>query len=195
MLDRCAQTDNLEARPLYKARRKAATKANGSGQSALNGWWELEQIEGLLFKIDPDGEWRRESRNFDTGRWQVEEPAESAELAPPQSVFQILEVTRGYTLLSTILVERDGFASFPVAAEALFLMEGHDTVGVCTSAGLGDTVELEPDDFYPESPAAGPHDGCGEFADDRDYQDYPDYGEASALEHGAGGGDPDDGWL
>jgi hypothetical protein len=63
-----------EINKLYKARRKAAEGADGSGFSAMKGWDELERIARELTKLDPDGDWRYEGNRYDGRGWQVRRP-------------------------------------------------------------------------------------------------------------------------
>lgn len=69
---RPARHADPEIQALYVARRKAATAANGSGMSAMRGWAELESVESQLRSVDPDGDWRFESRTEATDwKWAV----------------------------------------------------------------------------------------------------------------------------
>ena len=43
----------------------------GSGMKAIYAWHDLEAIEHKLGEIDPDGDWRYESRNQTTGKWEI----------------------------------------------------------------------------------------------------------------------------
>jgi hypothetical protein len=69
-----AKHTDPEINKLYKARRKAATAADGSGHKAMLGWLDLEAIEKSLREIDPDGDWRYESNRYDGNGWNVERP-------------------------------------------------------------------------------------------------------------------------
>jgi hypothetical protein len=71
--DECliARHADPEIDALYRARRKAAVAADGSGYSAIKGWGTLEQIESKLREIDPDGDWRREGNRHDGRGWRV----------------------------------------------------------------------------------------------------------------------------
>lgn len=51
---------------LYKARRKAADRADRSGFVGIDGWAKLEATEDKLRALDPDGDWRYEARDYDT---------------------------------------------------------------------------------------------------------------------------------
>jgi hypothetical protein len=59
---------------LYRARRKAATAADGSGYKASRGWAELEQIQTQLRELDPEGDWRLEGNYYDGLGWRVKRP-------------------------------------------------------------------------------------------------------------------------
>jgi hypothetical protein len=60
-----------EINKLYRARRKAAEAANGSGWSASRGWADMDRIEATLREVDPDGDWRYEGNHYDGLGWRV----------------------------------------------------------------------------------------------------------------------------
>jgi len=69
-----AQSDDPALNSLYKSRRFAAERADGSGSGAMRAWGELEQIERSLDALDPQGDWRWEGNHYDGEGWKVRRP-------------------------------------------------------------------------------------------------------------------------
>ena len=70
-----AKHEDPEIDKLYRARRKAAEAADGSGFKAVDGWRSLESIQAELQRVDPDGDWYYEGNRYDGLGWRVRREA------------------------------------------------------------------------------------------------------------------------
>jgi hypothetical protein len=73
-----ARHSDPELDGLFRARRKAAEAADGSGVKASRGWAELDSLGQKLMELDPDGDWFYEGNHHDGRGWVVSRPEKEA---------------------------------------------------------------------------------------------------------------------